>query len=336
MALAFDIIEGLMTDSEMDAPAAPELKFGPTHGADGPTFESVPCNLCGSADLETIYDARADLERDPRLADKFRASSDELLTLPLVRCRQCSLLFVNPRIASGAMLDGYASGADPTYVSQMPARLRTFARTIAYIDRLRPARGRLLDIGTAAGAFLKAATDDGWNVTGIEPNAWLANWGRNEYGVTIHVGSIDEVALPPASFDVVTLWDVIEHTPDPLHVLRRAHGLLKPGGLLVVNYPDVGSWVARAMGRKWPFLSSVHLYYFTRSTIRAALDRAGYETIDIRPHLQRLTLAYIMSRGSVVSPALSRAGTRVVSALGLGACEVPYWLGQTFVAARAR
>lgn len=313
----------------MEAPPAPELKVGPT-------YEVVPCNLCGSADLETIYEARPDLERDPDLADKFRASSDELLTQPLMRCRQCSLLFVNPRVASGAMLDGYASGADPAYVSQMPSRVRTFARTIAHINRLRPGKGRLVDVGTAAGAFLKAAKDDGWDVTGIEPNAWLADWGRTEYGVTIHVGSIDEVALPPASFDVVTLWDVIEHTPDPMHMLRRAHALLAPRGLLIVNYPDIGSWIARAMGRKWPFLSSVHLYYFTRDTIRAVLDRAGFDTIDLRPHLQRLKLDYIVSRGSVVSPALSRVGTRVVSTLGIGGREVPYWLGQTFVAARAR
>lgn len=313
MAPAFAIIEGLT-----------------------PTYESVPCNLCGSEDLETIYDARKDLERDPALADKFRASSDELLTQPLVRCRRCALLFVNPRVSSGPMLDGYASGDDHAYVSQMASRVRTFARTIRHVNRLRPGKGRLLDVGTAAGAFLKAAQDDGWEVTGIEPNEWLADWGRTEYGVTIHVGSIDEVSLAPASFDVVALWDVIEHTPDPLHVLRRAHALLMPGGLLIVNYPDIGSWIARAMGRKWPFLSSVHLYYFTRNTIRMALDRAGFEPIEIRPHLQRLKLGYVVSRGMVVSPALSRLGTQAVSALGLGGREVPYWLGQTFVAARAR
>lgn len=301
-----------------------------------PPLESVPCNLCGSTDLETVYDARADLERDHDLTDKFRASGDELLTQPLVRCRRCALLFVNPRIDTRAMLQGYAAGADPVYVSQMDARVRTFARTLRHIDRLRPARGRLLDVGTAAGAFLKAARDAGWDVTGIEPNAWLAEWGRTHYGVAIQVGSIDDVPLPAAHFDVVTLWDVIEHTPDPLHVLRRAHGLLAPGGLLIVNYPDIGSWIARLMGRRWPFLSSVHLYYFTRRTIRAILDRAGFDTVDIRPHLQRLELGYVISRGSVVSPALSRVGGRVVSALGVGGREVPYWLGQTFVAARAR
>jgi SAM-dependent methyltransferase len=329
MASALGIIEALMSNSKTEAAAAPEGQAGSAH-------ENVPCNLCGSEDLETVYGARADLERDSQLADKFRASSDELLTQPLVRCRQCSLLFVNPRVPSSAMLDGYATGADPAYVSQMPSRVRTFARTLTRINRLRPGKGRLLDVGTAAGAFLKAANDDGWDVTGIEPNRWLAEWGRTEYGVTIRVGSIDEVALTPASFEVVTLWDVIEHTPDPMHVFRRTRQLLVPGGLLIVNYPDIGSWIARIMGRKWPFLSSVHLYYFTRSTMRAALDRAGFDVVEVRPHLQRLTLGYVVERGHVVSPGLSRLGSRAVSLLRIGRRDVPYWLGQTFVAARAR
>jgi SAM-dependent methyltransferase len=321
MALPFAILKGLM-------PSASPLE--------APALETVPCNLCGSTDLETVYEARADLERDRNLADKFRASGDELLTLPLVRCRRCSLLFVNPRHRATDMLDGYAAGADPVYVSQMDARVRTFAKTVDGITRLRPARGRMLDIGTAAGAFLKAATDAGWEATGIEPNGWLAAWGRDRYGVDIRIGSIDDVELPGRHYDVVTLWDVIEHTPDPLHVLRRVHGLLVPGGLLIVNYPDIGSWIGRAMGRKWPFLSSVHLYYFTRPTITAALDKAGFDTLEIRPHYQRLKLGYIVERGSVVSGAASRTAGAVVSALGIGEREVPYWIGQTFVAARAR
>jgi SAM-dependent methyltransferase len=296
-------------------------------------LEVVACNLCGSSDHETIYAARPDLVRDVDLGRKFRASGDELLTQPLVRCRQCGLRFVNPRIAAPAMLDGYASGSDPEYVSQMDARVRTFRRGLPEIERLAGGRGRLLDVGCAAGAFLKAATDAGWDAVGIEPNAWLAAWGAEHYGVTILVGSLDDVALS-GPFDVVTLWDVIEHTPDPMHVLRRLNGLLRPGGLLIVNYPDAGSAVARALGRRWPFLSSVHLYYFTRRTMREALRRAGFDPLIARPHVQRLELGYIASRGAVVSPGLSRVAGGAVRALGLTRVEVPYWLGQTFVAAR--
>lgn len=298
--------------------------------------EEVPCNLCGSSDLDVIYGPRQDLEKDDDLARKFRASGDELLTHPLVRCRHCQLLFVSPRVEAAAMLDGYAQGADPDYVSQMPSRERTFARTLARINRLAPARGRLLDIGTAAGAFLKAARDAGWTPVGVEPNGWLADWGRTQYGVTIHTGSLEDLAEPPSSFDVVSLWDVIEHTPDPMRVLARVHELVRPGGLLIVNYPDIGSWLARAMGRRWPFLSSVHLYYFTRETIRAALDRAGFDTIEIRPHFQRLELEYLMRRAAVINGRLSGFGLRLVQLLGLERLEVPYWIGQTFVAARRR
>ena len=302
--------------------------------APAPALEHVPCNLCQGVDLDVVYGARADLEKDVDLERTFRASGDELLTHPLVRCRSCDLLFVSPRIAASQMLEGYASGPDPDYVSQMASRERTFARALARIDALAPGKGRLLDIGTAAGAFLAAARKDGWDAVGIEPNGWLADWGRQQYGVQIHSGTVDDAPFADGTFDVVTMWDVIEHTPDPSHALRRAHALLRPGGLLVVNYPDIGSSIARLMGRRWPFLSSVHLYYFTRRTIRLILRETGFEILELRPHIQRLELGYITTRAGVVSPMLSRVGVRLVRASGTGGCEVPYWLGQTCATAR--
>ena len=88
----------------------------------------------------------------------------------------------------------------------------------------------------------------------------------------------------------MTLWDVLEHTPDPKSEVREAHRLLNDEGLLVINYPDIGSWIARVMGRSWVFLLDVHLYYFTRATIRKLLEDAGFEVVRIRPHFQRLAL----------------------------------------------
>ena len=70
------------------------------------------------------------------------------------------------------------------------------------------------------------------------------------------------------------------------------------GGLLVINYPDIGSWIARVMGRSWVFLLDVHLYYFTRVTIRKLLEDAGFDVIRIRPHFQRLGFGYILHRAT--------------------------------------
>jgi SAM-dependent methyltransferase len=297
-------------------------------------LEHVECNVCGADDAETIYEARYAQEGVRDLVRTFRASGDELLIDRLVRCRRCGLEYVSPRPRGGDIVSAYAQGDDPAYVSQVEARERTFDDAVARIELLKPGQGRLLDVGTAAGAFLAAARRRGWEVEGCEPNRWMAEWGSRHYGLRIRTGEIFDQDFAPASFDVVTLWDVIEHTPDPARVIKHAGQLLVPGGLLVVNYPDRGTWLARLLGRKWPFLSSVHLYYFTRGTMGRLLEQHGFEVIDARPHVQRLELDYLLGRGEVVSEWLAKTSRRVARALGVSRRQAPYWIGQTFLAAR--
>lgn len=297
-------------------------------------LERVPCAVCAADDFDVVYPAQYEREKDVDLVQKFRASGDELLIDQLVRCRRCGFQYVNPRLAADLIFSGYTEGDDPTYVSQLEARERTFAEALGEIERNAPQKGRLLDIGTAAGAFVAAARDRGWQAEGCEPNKWLAEWGTSHYGITIRQGSVFDQPYEPASFDVITLWDVIEHTPDPRAVLEHCRTLLKPGGVLVVNYPDIGSWIARVLGRRWLFLTSVHLYYFDRRTIRMILERTGYRVDTVRPHFQRLELDYILFRGAILSQWLSRAARSAIKPLGLARLQVPYWLGQTFVMAR--
>jgi hypothetical protein len=94
--------------------------------------------------------------------------------------------------------------------------------------------------------------------------------------------------------------------------------------------------MARLMGRSWVFLLDVHLYYFTRATITKLLEDAGFELISIRPHFQRLGLAYIVYRATPYVGFPMRFAQRVVTSLGIGGWQVPYWLGQTLVIARRR
>ena len=299
-------------------------------------FEHVNCNLCRANDAETVYAAR-DTNGKPRdVVRTYRASGDELLIDQLVRCRRCGLEYVSPRPRGTDIVDAYSRGDDPAYVSQLSARERTFSNALAHIESVLPGRGRLLDVGTAAGAFLAAARARGWEVEGCEPNRWLAEWGSRHYGLNIRRGELFDQGFSHTSFDVVTLWDVIEHTPDPSRVIAHVGELIKPNGLLVVNYPDRGSWVARLLGRQWPFLSSVHLYYFTKATIARLLETHGFDIVEMRPHVQRLELDYLLSRAEVVSRSASKTSRGIARMLGLSARQAPYWMGQTFVAARKR
>jgi SAM-dependent methyltransferase len=297
-------------------------------------LEHVACAVCGSGESDVVLGARYENERELDLILTFRASGDELLIDRLVKCRNCGLQYISPRLRSGLILASYAEGEDPDYVSQMEPRERTFAASLARIERIAGRPGTLLDIGTAAGGFLAAANARGWKAEGCEPNHWLAAWGARHYGVRIRPGSVFEQPYEPASFDVVTLWDVIEHTTNPREMIAHCRTLLKPGGILVVNYPDIGSWIARALGRRWLFLTSVHLHYFDRRTMTRLLESTGFDVTLVRPHIQRLELDYLLSRTVVLSQTAARVARRVVASLGVGRKQVPYWLGQTFVAAR--
>jgi SAM-dependent methyltransferase len=299
-------------------------------------LEHVNCNLCRANDPETVYAARSTNGKPRDLAHTYRASGDELLMDQLLRCRRCGLEYVSPRPRGTDIVDAYSRGDDPAYVSQLSARERTFSNALAHIESVLPGQGRLLDVGTAAGSFLAAARARGWKVEGCEPNQWLAEWGSRHYGLNIGRGELFDQGFSRASFDVVTLWDVIEHTPDPSRVIAHVGELIKPDGLLVVNYPDRGSWVARILGRHWPFLSSVHLYYFTKATITRLLETHGFDIVEMRPHVQRLELDYLLSRAEVVSRSASKASRGITRMLGLSGRHVPYWIGQTFVAARKR
>lgn len=299
-----------------------------------PILEEVPCDLCGGTDHDVLRPARDTSRSQQDLVRIFRASSDVPLVDRLVKCRACGLVFVSPRVRADTIVDSYSAGEDPAFVSQAEARERTFGESVARIERLSGGPGRVFDIGTAGGSFLAAARARGWQVDGCEPNRWLAAWGRQHYGIDIRPGPLTDHDLPKGAYDVVTLWDVVEHLPQPSAILDRVKDLVKPGGYLILTFPDIGSPSAKYLGRYWPFLSSVHLYYFSRQTMRRMLARYGFEMIEARPHTQRLELGYVLHRAGDVLGAPMRWMSRLVTRAGAGRSHVAYRLGQTFVAAR--
>lgn len=296
-------------------------------------LETVPCNLCGKDDYRVVYPPRYDLAKPEEIMHTFRSSGDEVLLDQLVRCNNCGLMYLNPRLRSDVVIKGYSEGADEMFVSQVAGRERTFARSLDLIERHRPQRGRILDVGTAGGSFLSVAKARGWQVAGCEPNRWMAEWGSQHYGLDIHPGTIFDMQLEADAFDVVTLWDVLEHTPDPAEVLAECQRVLKPGGLLVVNYPDFHSLVGRLMGRRWVFLLSIHLYYFDLATMRAMLKKTGFSMLHHRRHWQSLELGYILFRMQAYLSGLAKLGGKVVEALRLQHFQFPYWMGQVLILA---
>ena len=143
-------------------------------------------------------------------------------------------------------------------------------------------RGHLLEVGSAYGYFLDEARKRGWRVRGVEPAEHAAQRARHVLGVDVAVGPLTELPVDGQSVDVVALWDVIEHVPNPRETLARAFDWLRPGGVLALSTGDIGSLVARIHGRDWSLLTPPwHQYFFSRRTMRAMLVDVGFTVVRI-------------------------------------------------------
>ncbi len=171
-----------------------------------------------------------------------------------------------------------------------------FRRVLVRIERLRPEKGRLFDVGAATGILMDLARERGWEVDGVEPSAWAVAFARDRYGLAVRAGVFETAAVPPASFDVVTMVDLIEHTARPYEALRRAAEVLRPGGLLCIVTPDIRSVAARLAGRTWWHLRPAHLAYFTRQSLDALLRRAGFAVVRRRTYSWTFSARYLASR----------------------------------------
>ncbi len=164
------------------------------------------------------------------------------------------------------------------------------------VEAARPG-GRLLDVGANFGHFVDAASAC-FEAVGLEPSAGAVAWGRAHLGVSLHVGSIVEDADAFAGrFDVVTLFDVIEHLEHPGQALRACARALAPGGRLVLSTPDAGSPVARLLGGRWYHLDlEQHISLFSDATLTRLLAAHGFRVVARRRFGRRYRLAYIERR----------------------------------------
>lgn len=265
----------------------------------------------------------------------FRSSGDEPLQEQMVRCTSCGLHYVRPRLKWELILEGYKGATDETFVSQVAFRERTFERCLERIEAAaQPPGRRVFDVGAAGGSFLAVAQKRGYQPQGCEPSAWMCGFARERYGLSLRPGTIFDADVKAGSVDLLTLFDVIEHTPDPRAVLVRAHELLAPGGVLAITFPDYASLAARLMGSRWVFLLTVHLYYFEPKTMRRLLEAAGFSPLRFQAHLQTLEMGYVARRAAPYLGPLGGLATRALKALGLARLPFHYWVGQTMVVSR--
>jgi SAM-dependent methyltransferase len=235
-------------------------------------LETIDCPLCGSDDPTHLFVAR---DRLVGLPGEF----------PVVRCRSCGFVYLNPRPAleslSGWYPDVYYPVGGGAETPEAIAVGRGLLQRVESVGSQRPLS--VLDIGCGTGLFLKFARDAGHSVQGVELSESAVVYGRQVYGLPIEHGMVDSVALPENTFDVVTMWHVLEHLPEPVEALRTIVKSLRPGGTVLFGVPNIESVEAKLFGRRWFSLDAPrHLGHFSPETARRAVEAAGLniERID--------------------------------------------------------
>ena len=291
----------------------------------------LACDLCGARDTVEIIPSTLDRVDQGNWSPYACTSSGYGRHGPIVRCRQCGLVYANPRPANDEVLDLYSAVEDPLYVAERAGRILTFEHHLKPMEQFTgPAAGRaLLDVGAYTGVFVEIAAQHGWDAWGVDPSDWAVEQARQQ-GLQMVRGTLEEADFENKSFSVITLWDVIEHVTDPLSTLQAAWQQLEPGGTLVVHTMDLDSLFARVMGRRWPWFMEMHLTYFTRTSLQQMLEKAGFTISWMGAQGRYLHAGYLAGRVTALTPFLGRPAEWLVSALRLSTLPVRINLGDLF------
>jgi SAM-dependent methyltransferase len=247
-------------------------------------IETVVCALCGSS-------------ASIPFCVKFGQS--------IVECRDCGLVFVNPRLPPAETAKRYSESYfwSEYLPAVRPPETANLSRLLAHrygaaFELLRDdttAERRLLELGIGAGYFLKASTFAKWRGYGVEYAIEASRYAHDVLGLDVVRGSADHLPFRSEQFEAAAMWDVIEHLHEPLEALREVRRCLKPGGRLLVSTPNLRALSRLVLGEQWAVLSPAeHLFYFTEGTLRLLLLKAGFSSVRFvklyRPWRRRETM----------------------------------------------
>ena len=205
---------------------------------------------------------------------------------PVVLCKTCSLCFLNPQHEEDDYVRYYAEHDRPVDRKVTAAGFRPGGLRSEY-DRLRldfferfvtDKNAAIVDIGSGYGDVLHGLTLRGYTrISGIEPNAEAVVVSRNNFSFSIQHAGLGDAELPKDTFDAALLIAVVEHFTDPIAALRHVYSILKPGGLFYINTPDLYGFAVRHGLGQDKFFKFVHTFYFTETSLKNCLRKAGFE-----------------------------------------------------------
>lgn len=210
-----------------------------------------------------------------------------------VKCKNCQLIYVNPIEKADKINGDYSKMGNTDVPIIRGSRLRAGKSQSGLIKKYKSGT-TLLDIGCGEGFFLSNVSQAGYTGKGIEISQNAAAYARKEFGLDVEATSFEELRFPENYFDVITLWQVLEHVPYPLMVLKEVHRILKPGGLLATSTPNIEGILAKIFRRRWWNIRRLHINQFTTKTLTDMLNRAGFKNVFSTGYKEYISLSMLV------------------------------------------
>jgi 2-polyprenyl-3-methyl-5-hydroxy-6-metoxy-1,4-benzoquinol methylase len=232
---------------------------------------SIPCHLCGCNEARDVI---------------------VNCGLKIVECRECGLVYVNPQPTAAAITefhrtqsladhDGWAAWLEHSN-KQIEELWSERVNDASRWTSLCATNGhfRLLDVGCGPGDFLHFCQKRGWDASGFEFATSVAELARQRYGFIVPVGDLLELRPGQSSYNMVTMWHVLEHLREPIATLKGCFDVLAPGGVLALEVPNLNCVFRKSY--RVPLSSVLHLFHFSTETLKAVVQRAGFEVLECR------------------------------------------------------
>jgi len=238
-------------------------------------MEYVNCNLCRSKEKHLIFE----------LKNKYTPIGERL---NIVKCNNCGLVYLNSRHHLEEIKKYYPQEyfprlnikrVDERDKNRLDIKCKNRLKEILYLKK----SGKVLDIGCGDGYFLNYLKQNGWQVNGIEISEFAARKIKEKYDIDIFCGELSQAGYPDEYFDVVSLFEVLEHLPDPAEALLEVQRIIKKTGLLIMTVPNFDSLQRLLFGKYWHIIDPPrHLFYFSRTTIDTILKKCNFGLFTIK------------------------------------------------------
>ncbi len=213
----------------------------------------------------------------------------------VLKCVGCGFVYVDSIPPKELFEKAYSEEYyTPWLENQRKKRIKMWKSRLETLNSFAERKGNLLDVGCGEGLFLELASKAGWDVTGTEISPFAVKYGKERLDLNILQGELMDLGFPDKTFDAVTMWHVLEHTRNPIIVLKEIRRIIKDDGVLIMAIPNLDNilsqWAYRLVkGKRMhlfdPLDRELHLYHFTPETIRLLLDKTGFKVEKIVPDM---------------------------------------------------